>query len=122
MNLIKFHQANSEKDKQLQNLQDSIMFQLLNFRNKYLESNNLTVLDQSIFEDFKIECLGTPISPMRKFMLSRRDRRLMPRSAIPPYDPEERRDNFPIDSYFFHNYSGNIINNLNDLIFNPKKK
>ena len=122
MNLIKFHQANSEKDKQLQNLQDSIMFQLLNFKNKYLESNNLTVLDQSIFEDFKIECLGTPISPMRKFMLSRRDRRLMPRSAIPPYDPEERRDNFPIDSYFFHNYSGNIINNLNDLIFNPKKK
>jgi hypothetical protein len=121
INLIKFHQAYTEKNKPPQYLQDWIMYQLLTFRDNFLESNNLTVLDQTIFEDFKIDCIGDPVSPMRKFLLSRRDRKLMPRSAIPPYDPEERRDNFSIDSYFFHNYSGNIINNPNDLIFNPKK-
>ena len=54
-------------------------------------------------------------------MMSRRNRKLMPRSAIHPYDPEERRDNYPIDGYYFNNYSGNIINNPKDLIFNPKK-
>jgi hypothetical protein len=121
MSLIKFHQAYADKNKPAKNLQDYIMYKLLTFRDKYFESNNKTVLDQTIFEDFKVNCLGDPISPMRKFMLSRRDRKLMPRSAIYPYDPEERRDNYPTDSYFFHNYSGNIINNPKDLIYNPKK-
>ena len=121
MNLVKFHHAYSEKNKQTQNLQDYIMYRLLTSRDQFFETNNKTILDQTIFEDFKVDCLGDPISPMRKFMLSRRDRKLMPRSAMHPYDPEERRDNFSTDSYFFHNYSGNIINNPKDLIYNPKK-
>jgi hypothetical protein len=121
INLIKFHQAYTDKDKPMQKLQDYIMFQLLQFRNNYLKSNKQTILDQTIFEDFKVNCLGDPVSPMRKFMLSRKDRKLMPKSAIYPYDPEERRENYPIDIYNFYNYSGNIINNPKDLIFNPKK-
>ena len=120
-NLVKFHHAYAEKNKQAQHLQDFIMYKLLSFRDKYFETNNKTVLDQTIFEDFKVECIGDPMSPMRKFMLSRRDRKLMPRSAMHPYDPEERRDNFPTDVYYFHNNSGNIINNPKDLIYNPKK-
>jgi hypothetical protein len=120
-NLVRFHQAYADKNKGVQALQDYIMSSLLTTRDEFLEANNLTVLDNSIFEDFKVNCLGDPISPMRKFMMSRRDRRLMPRSAIHPYDPEERKDNYDIDSYHFHNYSGNIINNPRDLIFNTKK-
>lgn len=119
--LIKFHIAYINKENENKNLNDYLMYQLLKFRDDFLESNKMTVLDTSIFEDFTVECVGEPVSPMRKFMLSRRDRRLMPRSSIPPYDPEEQKDNFPFDSYFFYNYSGNIINNPKDLIFNPKK-
>ncbi len=121
MNLIAFHQAYADKIKSLQALRDYNLYILLKSKNDFLEANNKTVLDPTIYEDFKINCLGDPISPMRKFMLSRRDRKLMPRSAIPPYDPEERRHNFPLDSYFFHNFSGNLINNPRDLIYNPKK-
>ena len=120
-NLVRYHQAYADKDKNVQGLQDYIMSSLLDSRDKFLESNNLTVLDNSIFEDFKVNCLGDPMSPMRKFMMSRRDRKLMPRSAIHPYDPEERKDNYDTDIYHFHNYSGNIINNPRDLIFNTKK-
>jgi hypothetical protein len=122
INLIGFHQAYSDKNKSLQSLRDYNLYLLLKSRDDFLNQTNKTVLDQTIFEDFKINCLGDPISPMRKFMLSRNDRKLMPRSAIPPYNPEEKRDNFPFDSYFFYNCSGNIINNPKDFIFNPKKK
>ena len=79
-----------------------------------------TVLDNTIYEDFKSECLGFPVSPARKFLLSRRDRKLMPKSAIQPYDPEERRNNYPTDIYSFENYSGNIINNSKNLVLKKK--
>jgi hypothetical protein len=119
-NLIKYHYAITFKDKESKKTQDHIMYQLLISRDNFLNSNNKTVIDNTIFEDFTITCVGVPESSMRKFMLSRRDRKLMPRSAIHPYDPDEKKDNFPFDSYYFNNTSGNIINNPKDLIYNPK--
>ena len=123
INLIKFHQAYAEKNKSTQQLQDFIMYKLLTFRNNFFETNNKTILDQTIFEDFKIDCLGDPISPARKFLLSRRDRRLMQRSEIHPYDPSdiEKKEKFIPDDKTFKNSSGNIINNPKDLIYNSKK-
>lgn len=120
-NLIRFHQSVVEKDSKNSSLYDLLMSQMIEKRNDFLDKQNKTILDETIYEDFKVNCLGDPISPMRKFMLSRRDRKLLPRSAIFPYDPEERKDNYPTDIYFFHNYSGNIINNPKEFIYNPKK-
>jgi len=121
INLIKYHHAYADKNKDIQNLQDYLMYEMLKSREKFFEANNKTILDDTLFEDFKINCLGETTSPIRKFMMSRRDKRLLPRSAIPPYDPEERRHNFPIDSYYYNNTSGNIINNPKDLIYDPEK-
>jgi len=120
-NLINFHQAYINKNIILTKLYDYLMAQMLEKRNIFLDDNNKTVLDETLFEDFKVNCIGTPISPMRKFMLSRKDRKLLPRSAIYPYDPEERKDDYPTDIYFFNNYSGNIINNPKEFIYNNKK-
>lgn len=119
--LIKFHQGIAEKDRNACNLYDYMMYKLLTSRTKFLTDNNKTILDDTIFQDFKIDCLGEPISPLRKFMMKVKDRKLMPRSAIPPYDPEENDHDYPFDSYFFYNTSGNIINNPKDYVFNPKK-
>lgn len=118
-NLIKFHQAYIEKDKANQDLYDYNMYMLLTSRDKFLNDNNKNVLDNTIFEDFKIDCIGTPISPKRKFMLSRRDKNLLPKSAIRPYDPDENKD-YDMSMYNFNNYSGNIVNNPKDLIINKK--
>ena len=120
MNLIKYHQAYADRNKDIQNLEDYLMYEMLKSRENFLEANNKTILDDTIFEDFKINCLGIAESPMRKFMLSRRDKKF-PRSAIAPYDPEERRQNFPTDSYYYNNTSGNIINNPKDLVYNHKE-
>lgn len=120
-NLIRFHQSIVEKDNKNSSLYDSLMSQMIEKRNDFLDKQNKTILDETIYEDFKVNCLGDPISPVRKFMLSRRDRKLLPRSAIFPYDPEERKDNYATDIYFFNNYSGNIINNPKEFIYNNKK-
>lgn len=119
--LIRFHQGITDKNNKLSNLCDLLMGQMIEKRNNFLDTNNKTVLDETIYEDFKINCLGEPISPMRKFLLSRRDKKLLPRSAIFPYDPEERKDNYATDIYFFNNYSGNIIINPKELVYNNKK-
>ena len=120
-NLIRFHQSVVEKEQNNASLYDLLMSQMIDQRNDFLDKQNKTILDETIYEDFKVNCLGDPVSPMRKFMLSRRDRKLLPRSAIFPYDPEERKDNYPTDIYFFNNYSGNIINNPKEFIYNNKK-
>lgn len=121
MTLINFHHAISEKNKHNQHLLDYIMFQLITSRNKYLDNNKKTILDQTLFEDFKVDCLGDPVCPKRSFFLQIKNRNLMQKSSIHPYFPEEHRNNFSSDSYSFKNYSGNIINNPIDLIYNLKK-
>ena len=119
-NLIKFHQAITNKDKESQSLQDYLMFEMLNARNNFLDKKNKHILDETIFEDFKIECFGTAISPKRKFLKSRRIKKLLPKSSIYPYEPDETKE-YNTDMYHFDNSSGNIINNPKDLVFNPKK-
>lgn len=118
--LIKFHHAYAIFDRESKSLYDFLMYKLLTSRDEYFNKHKKTVLDNSIFEDFKVECLGYPVSPARKFLLSRRDRKLMPKSAILPYDPDEKRNNYSIDNYSFENYSGNIINNPKDLVLKKK--
>ena len=119
--LIKYHLSYINNNKELSNLYDTIMYKLLESRNKFLNKYNYTVLDKTIFEDFNIDCLGKPVDLQIKFLSSRRNRKLLPKSAIHPYDPEERRNNYDPDMYYFTNTSGNIINNPKDMIINIKK-
>ena len=114
--LIQFHKGYLHKDKYVKNLNDYLMFELLTSRDNFLESNNKTVLDNTIFEDFKPDCIGTAISPMRKVMMTRYNRKLMSKSAIQPYNPEDSKQ-YNTEIYNFENYSGNIINNKRDLLY-----
>jgi len=52
MNLIKFHHAYADKNKDIQNLQDYQMYEMLKSREKFFESNDKNILDYTIFEDF----------------------------------------------------------------------
>ena len=118
--LIKFHHSYAIFDKEGKVLYDYLMHELLISKDNFLNKYNKTVLDNTIFEDFKVECLGNTITPQRKFLISRRNRKLMPKSAIQPYDPEEKRYNYQTDNYHFDNYSGNIINNPKDYVLKKK--
>ena len=117
--LIQFHVGYQRKDKDIKNLNDYLMYKLLTTRDKFLNSNNKSVIDQTIFEDFKPNCIGVPVSPMRKLMMTRYNRKLMSKSAIQPYNPDDKQK-FNSEIYNFENYSGNIINNPRDLLYIKK--
>lgn len=119
--LGKYHHAYVNRNIQMQNYYDNLLYDLLEQRDSYLTSNDKTILDVSIYQDFKAICLGEPISPMRKFFISRRDRRLLTKSAIQPYDPESEQE-YDLSKYSFPNCSGNIINNPKDMIYVVPKK
>jgi hypothetical protein len=78
------------------------------YRNKYLDSHNITVLDKSPFQDFTYECLGTPIHPIRASCLENIKKKKF------KYKPSGKSIN-SID-YVFDNISGNQILNEKYLI------
>ena len=94
--LIKFHLGYLHNDRDEKQENDYAMYSLLYARNKFLDDNNKTVLDQTIFEDFKPECLGIPVSSNRKIIAMRYNRKLTPKSFIQPYYPEDTKPYNPI--------------------------
>lgn len=84
-----------------------IMYKMLKTRDEYFEKNKLNILDKSLFQDFKIECLGKTELEIRKYKLSisKRDKAL-----IHPYDPS-KKENLNPDNYIFKNTSGEIKKN-----------
>lgn len=119
--LIKFHQAYAEKNKDTQLIHDQIMYDLLKARDKYFELNKLNVLDSSIYRDFKIDCLGKPIDSQRTFFL-RHNKKKFTKSTVFPYNPNEQINEYRTDIYNFSNYSGNIINNPKNMIYKPNSQ
>ena len=63
--------------------------------------------------------MGTAVHPGIKVMLARYNRKLTPRSSIQSYSPEDNKI-LNVDNYHFDNYSGNIINNPKELVYNIK--
>jgi hypothetical protein len=112
------------KDRETQYIINYTLYKLIDTKNKFLTKNKLTIIDETIFQDFKADCFGITHNPLYSFMKSslngRKDKSKIPKSRIQIYDPSEQlsKDNFKADNYYFSNTSGNIINNPNDLIIN----
>jgi len=60
---------------------------LLTIRNKYLESKNKTVLDNTIYKEFVIDCIGQTMEFSREFLLELNKKREQGIKGIFSYDP-----------------------------------
>jgi len=60
---------------------------LLSVRNQYLESKNKTVLDNTIFKEFVIDCIGETMDFSREFLLELNRKREKGIKGIFSYDP-----------------------------------
>lgn len=90
-----------------------VLSKLFKTRNKFLDDNNLTILDSNIYQDFKIECFGKVDDFTYKYILSLQDKSHYSRSRIPLYDPLiEKNYLFNHEDYYFNNCSGYINNNF----------
>lgn len=62
-----FHIINKNDNEQFNYI--SMIVRLVDIRNKYLEENNQTILDDTPFKEFTYKCIGTPVDPIRKSLL-----------------------------------------------------
>jgi len=122
--LIKYHYQYINKDRDSSYITNYILYLMNKSKTKYLNDNKLTVLDNSIFQDFKIDCYGNTIDPGKKFRISlieaKKGKYNFIKSRIPFYDPNDdsSKSSFNTDSYVFSNSSGNPIINPKELIIN----
>ena len=123
--LTKFHYQYINKDKDGSYISNYVMYLLNKSKDEFLNKNKLTLLDNSIFEDFKIDCFGKTFDSTKignkKFIDTKRGLILPGRSRISPYDPHDEDSSFNPENYKFSNSSGNPIINPKDLIIQNNK-
>jgi hypothetical protein len=91
---------------------------IINLRNNYLKDNNKTVLDNTPFEEFRINCLGeTMEQTRRKFLvMSSLENTYEKKKLSFRYDIDNPQKKIDINEISFRNISGNINNTKNRLI------
>ena len=67
--LFNYFYSYINRDKQNTELYSSLICKIYNTKNKYLDSHNLTVIDNSPFQDFTFKCYGIPVNPIRSSLL-----------------------------------------------------
>jgi len=86
-------------------------------KNDYLRKYNLTFMDNTIFKEFIIDCIGISESMEKQKMLRIEDRKLHNKKhnkknpLVFRYSPEDEYKEEPKKKYSFPNTSGNIVNN-----------
>jgi len=85
-----------------------------NAKNKFLNSNNKSIVDESPFKDFTCKCYGTQIDPIRLSKLEELNKRKQNKMVKYRYNPTGKAGATP--DYKFDNISGNEILIKNHLI------
>lgn len=95
---------------------ESRMKKLLEEREKYLEKNNMDVLDQSPYKEFVIRCSGETIDPAYKFRVERENKRSKGKRTMFTYNPQSQKGG-PLPDFRFNNSSGNKMKNSMSKLF-----
>ena len=80
---------------------------LITVRNAYLEKNNKTILDDTLYKEFMAECIGKTLEFSREFLLRMNERRDKGLKGQISYDPKISRGTYI--GYEFENSEGNEI-------------
>jgi hypothetical protein len=89
-------------------------------KNEYLNSNNLTIMDETPFQYFTLKCIGIPEDPIRSALLKGLERIKKGKKIKFRYEPKGKITKIP--EYTFQNSSGNEIINIKNLFFSKKKE
>lgn len=88
---------------------------LVAIRKFYLNKRHKTIIDNTIFESFIVNCVGEPEDPGRAIFFRRKKRKEKKQPIIWSYKPEEHRDESEESTFKFSNTSGNQITNVMNL-------
>jgi len=113
-----------EKNKEMYFNYGLAISNLVKVRNIYLTENNLGVINNTVFGEFKISCVGSTISYIRTGILRKFCRRKQGKVIQFIYEPErffnmseESQSKFDPNKHSFRNTSGNKIGNPKNVQF-----
>lgn len=89
---------------------NNVLGELIKVRNEYLKKNNKSVMDDTIYRDFMIKCLGKAFDERRQSFLDMKKKRDQGKQIKYRYNPQTDYD-IKLPEYIFDNVSGNLINN-----------
>uniref|UniRef100_A0A6C0H1C9 Uncharacterized protein n=1 Tax=viral metagenome TaxID=1070528 RepID=A0A6C0H1C9_9ZZZZ len=89
---------------------NNILGEILRSRNEYLKKNNKTVMDDTIYREFQINCLGKALDPMRYAFIEFQKKLSEGKRTKYRYNPKTDYD-LKLPEFIFDNTSGNLIKN-----------
>ena len=107
--LILFYKYKTENNNPNKSKNEILISNLIYSRYTFLKKNNKNILDDTIYKDFNINCIGDTIDFIRNFHLKRKNKNYISGSYISYYDPDDNKFINP-DKFYFENTSGNIFN------------
>lgn len=111
--LITAMKARVNDDNDTKKLYYAILSHINEFRKFYFKTMNKSLVDDTIFKEFVIECVGVLITPEHEKQLIIENRKKRNKKYTFSYDPAE---NIVDDiNYVFANSSGNVINYIKNL-------
>jgi hypothetical protein len=106
--LIKYYYfVNNKLDYQNVN---NILGEILRARISYLKKHNKTVMDDTIYREFQINCLGKALDPMRYAFVDMQTKLAQGKRIKYRYNPRTDFD-LKLPDFIFDNTSGNLIKN-----------
>lgn len=112
--LINVMRARTNGDKDTMDLYYVMSSHIVEMRDYFFRNNGKSILDDTMFKDFIVRCVGETITPemQRKLLIDERKRKN--KRYTFRYDPEDGVKT-PDSDYQFLNSSGNEINNVKNL-------
>ena len=116
MLLIKFIYLHINDNKESK-VYDFMLENIITLRNEYLNKNDKSVLDDTPFEEFIVNCLGDTIDPSRKkFVLINSSKYTYEKTKLQFRYDIDNPPKLDLSKISFRNISGNINNTINKLI------
>lgn len=98
------------RNKFVESFNMTMILRLFKARDKFLEKNNLNVLDKSPFQEFTYDCLGEPKDTLRSSLLEGLARRKQGKRMKFSYRPSDNGNQGKIPNYIFEKSSGELKN------------
>ena len=114
--LINVMKYRCDENIHMQNMYYTMISNMTEFRNNYMKKNNKNIFDDTIFQEFAVNCIGKAIPPERERQKLIEYRKKKGKKLSTSYKPEDGKQSPP--KYVFANTSGNPINNDKKRILN----
>ena len=106
--LVNFMYNKTYKNYKEMETADHMLETLINARNDFLKRHKKSILDDTPFREFRINCMGETMDQARKFRLSIAEKIKNKQRIKFRYDPTAKNEKFVPGSYKFANSSGSI--------------